>query len=85
MPEGIPSKTAGRVTTWRPRISGEIISAGNEDDPVLHDVIGVPPGSRNATANEPRVLTRMPIGDFEPEEHRRPRVTPPATPLRAVC
>ena len=89
MQEDIPSKRGGRATTRRPSGSGKIISAGNGEDPVLRDALGLPPRSPNVTAN---ITTMGTVGadedahwrsEFEPEEHRRPRVTEPSTPLQA--
>ena len=63
--------------------------AHNEDDTVLRDSLGLPPRRPDAAAN----ITMMGTAgddetghwraDFEPEEHRRPRITEPSTPLEA--
>ena len=71
------------------RLRRKRYSATNEDDPVLRDALGLPPRRPNSTAN----IAMMGNGgddedghwrnDFEPEEHRRPRVMEPSTPLQA--
>ena len=89
MQEDLPSKRGGRATTGRPSGSGAIVPAVNEKDLVLRDAPGLPPWSPNPTANiammgaagdDEDALWRS---DFEPEEHRRPRITKPSTPLHA--
>ena len=89
MQEDIRSKRGGRATTRRPSGSGEITSAGSEEDPVLRDALGLPPWPANAIATIAMMWTVGADEDahwrsvFEPEEHRRPRVTEPSTPLQA--
>ena len=54
---------------------------------MLRDAVGLPPGRPDATANIAMMGTAGDDGDghwrtdFEPEEHRRPRITEPSTPL----
>ena len=61
--------------------------AHDEDDPVLRDALGLSPRRPDATANIATMRTAGDDGDghwrthFEPEEHRRPRITEPSTPL----
>ena len=84
--EDPPSKRGRSTATRRSRISAEEVRACDEDDPVLRDALGLPPGRLDAIAN----ITMMgPAGndedgnwrtDFEPEEHRRIRITEPFTP-----
>ena len=62
--------------------------AANEDDPVLHDALGLPPRLPNFTANTGMMGTAGDDedghwrNDFEPEEYRRPRAMEPSTPLQ---
>ena len=61
----------------------------NEADPVLRDALGLPPRSPSPTANVAMMRTAGDDedanwhSDFEPEDHRRPRVTEPSTPVQA--
>ena len=86
--EDFPAKRGGRATTRRPSGSGEMAPAINEDDPVLRDALGLPPRFPNPTANVAMMGTANDDedahwrSDFEPEEHRRPRVMEPTTPLQ---
>ena len=83
--EDPPSKRRGRATARRSSGSGERAPAVNEDDPVLRDALGLPLRFPDSTAN----IAMMGIfgddedghwrKDFEPEDHRRPRVTEPST------
>ena len=87
--EDPPSKRGGRATARRSSGSGERVPAANEDDPVLRDAFGLPPRLPDSTANIAMVGTAGDDEDghwrtdFEPEEHRRPRVTEPSTPLQS--
>ena len=82
-----PSKRGGRTATRRLSVSGEGVRVHDEDDPVLRDALGLPPGRPDATANIAKMGTAGDDEDghwrtdFEPEEHRRPRITEPSTPL----
>ena len=80
--------------TWkshsrRSSVPGERARAHNEDDPVLRDALGLPPRLPDATVNLAMMGTAGNDedghwrADFEPEEHRRPRITEPSTPLQA--
>ena len=86
--EDPPSKREGRATTRISSGSGERVSARNEDDPVLRDALGLLPRLPDSTANIAMVGTAGDNEDghwrpdFEPEEHRRSRVTEPSTPLQ---
>ena len=86
--EDPPSKRGGRATARRPSGSGERVPAANEDDPVLRDAFGLPPRLPDSTANIAMVGAAGDDedghwrNDFESEEHRRPRVTEPSTPLQ---
>ena len=81
------SERRGKATTRRAGDSGERVPAANEDDPVLRDALGLPPRLPGFTANTAVVGTAGDDEDghwrtdFEPEEHRRPRVTEPSTSL----
>ena len=85
------SKRGGRTATRRSSVSGERTRAHSEDegDPVLLDALGLPPGRSDAAANIAMMGTAGDNedghwrADFEPEEHRRPRITKPSTPLEA--
>ena len=89
MQEDLPSKRGGRPTTRRQSGSGEMAPAVNEEAPVLRDAFGLPPRSPNPTANLAMMGTAGDDddahwrSDFEPEEHRRPRVMRPSTSLVA--
>ena len=82
--EDLPSKRGGRATTKRPSGSGEMAS----DDPVSRDALGLPPRFPNLTANVAMMGTAGDDedghwrSDFEPEVHRKPRVTEPSMPLQ---
>ena len=86
--EDPPSKRGERATTRRSSGSDEMAPAANEGDPVLRDALGLPPRLPDSTANTTMVGTAGDDEDghwrnnFEPEEHRRPRVTDPSTPLQ---
>ena len=77
-----------RGTTRRSSGSGERAPAANEDNPTLCDALGLPPRLPASTANIALMGTAGDDedghwrNDFEPEEHRRPRVTRPSTPLQ---
>ena len=83
------SKRGGRARTRRSSGSGERVPAPNEDAVVLRDALGLPPRLPDSTANIAMVGTAGDDDDghwrtdFEPEAHRRPRVTEPATRLQA--
>ena len=85
--EDPPSKRGGRTATRGSSVSGEGVRPHDEDDPVLRNALGLPPGRFDATANIAMMGTASDDEDghwgtdFEPEEHRRPRVTEPSTPL----
>ena len=89
MQEDLPSKRGGRVTTRRPSGSGEIAPAVNEQNSVLRDALVRSPRSLNPTANIAMMGTAGDDedghwrSDFEPEEHRGPRVMERSTPLHA--
>ena len=82
------SKRGGRATTRGSSGSGERVPAPNEDDPVLRNALGLPPRLPDSTAIIAMVGTAGDDEDghwrtdFEPEEHRRSRVTEPSTPLQ---
>ena len=82
-----PSKRGGRTTTRRSSVSGERVRLQDENDPVLRNALGLPPGRPGATVNIATMGTAGEHGDghwrtnFDPEEHRRPRITEPSTPL----
>ena len=82
------SKRGGRAPTRRSSVSGVMARVQNEDDPVMRDVLGLPPRPPDATANIAMMGTAGDDEegpwrtDFEPEKHRRPRVTEPSTPLQ---
>ena len=86
--ENLPSKRGERATTRRPSGPGGMAPAANEDDPVLRDALGLPSRLPNHTANAAMMGTAGDDedghwrSDFEPEEHRRPRVMKPCTPLQ---
>ena len=86
--EDPPSKRGGRATLRRSSGSGESALAPNEDDSVLRDALGLPRRFPNSTAHIAMMGTAGDDEDghwrhdFEPEEHRRPRVTEPSTPLQ---
>ena len=66
-------------------MSGEKVPGPNEDDRVPRDALGLSPRFFDSTANIAMVGTAGDgedghwRTDFEPEEHRRPRVTEPST------
>ena len=86
--EDPPFKRGGRATTRRSSVSGERVPAINEDDPGLRDALGLPPRLPDSSANIAVVGTAGDDEDghwrtdFEPEEHRRPRVREPSTLLQ---
>ena len=85
--EDLPAKRGGKAPTSRSSISDERVETHDEDDPVLCDALDLFPRRPDATAN----IATMGIAgddrdghwrtDFEPEEHRGPRVIEPSTPL----
>ena len=86
--EDPPSKRGGRAITRRSSGSGERVPDPNEDDPLLRDALGLLSRIPDSAANIAMVGTAGDDEDghwrtdFEPEEHRRPRVTEPSTPLQ---
>ena len=84
--EGPPSKRGGRTATRRSGISYERMRAHEEDDPALRDALNLCPRRLDATANIATMGTAGDDGDghwrtdFEPEEHREPRVLSPLRP-----
>ena len=89
MQEDLAAKRGGGVTTRRTSGSSEIAPVVNKEDPVLRDALGLPPRFLNPTANITMMGT---VGDdenahwrsdFEPEDHRRPKVTEPSMLLQA--
>ena len=93
--EETPSKRGRRAATRRSSAFGERIRAPNEDYPVLRDALGLPssrPNSANTRGDTANIAVVGTAGDdedahwrtdFEPDEHRRPRITELSTPLEA--
>ena len=85
--EDPPAKRGGRAANKLSSISDERVQTHDEDDTVLRDALGLSPRRPDATANSTTMETAGDDRDghwrtdFEPEEHRGPRVTALSTRL----